>query len=98
MACGDAYTLRYDEVLNHTPRNIKYVDDNTLWDEELDDCWWPMTEYLELMVINGVVVNPEKSIFPKNGLTYCVYHYLIWNKTTGEIHQSYKEFSYFQVH
>ena len=49
VGSGDAYTDRYDRVISDIPRKTKCVDDTALWDTDLEEHWWRIIDYLELL-------------------------------------------------
>ena len=63
LASQDAYTHRYDAIIADIPRKTKCVDDTIIWDADLEEHWWRVIDYLELVGRNGVILNPEKFQF-----------------------------------
>ena len=63
VGSGDAYTDRYDRIISDVPRKTKCVDDTALWDNELEEHWWRIIDYLELVGNAGIILNPEKFQF-----------------------------------
>ena len=62
---GDGYNRRYDDIIEEVDRKTKCVDDVLLWDidTEMEIHWWRVIDYLILVGVNGVVLNPEKFEF-----------------------------------
>ena len=46
------------------------MDDTSLWDEQLNDHWWRIIDYLELVGRNGIVLNPEKFQFAQKEIDF----------------------------
>ncbi len=63
IASGDAFTRRYDEVIADVERIKKCTDDTISWDDELEEHWWRMIDYFELVGRNGIILNPSKLQF-----------------------------------
>ncbi|KAK4305128.1 hypothetical protein Pmani_022960 [Petrolisthes manimaculis] len=63
LASQDAYTQRYDSIITDVPRKTKCVDDTIMWDTDLNEHWWRVIDYLELVGRNGVILNPAKFQF-----------------------------------
>lgn len=70
IASGDGYTHRYDRIIADIPRKTKCVDDTVLWDTSLEDHWWRMIDYLELMGKEGIVLNPSKFQFAETKVNF----------------------------
>ena len=67
---GDAYNRRSDEVLVDVQRKTKCVDDTALWDEDLEEHWWRMMNFLDLAGKNGIVLNHEKFQFAQREVDF----------------------------
>ena len=63
IASGDGYTHRYDQIIADVPQKTKCVDDTALWDDEIEDHWWRIIDYLELTGRKGIVLNPSPTKF-----------------------------------
>ena len=70
MSSGDGYTHRYDKIIADVPRKTKCVDDTALWDESLNDHYWRMIDYLELVGSKGVILNPLKFQFAQKEIDF----------------------------
>lgn len=70
MASGDGYTHRYDRIITDIPRKTKCVDDTALWDNDLEQHWWRMIDYLELTGREGIVLNPRKFQFAREEIDF----------------------------
>ena len=57
---GDAYTRRFDDITAGHPRTVRCVDDTLLWDNDIENSFWHMFNYLKLCHDNGVVFNKDK--------------------------------------
>ena len=49
LASGDAYNQRFGRVLDRTERKTRCVDDVAMWDKDLEEHWWGVLDYLELL-------------------------------------------------
>lgn len=74
LASGDGYTHRYDRIIADVPRKTKCVDDTTLWDEPLEEHWWRMLDYLELMGKEGIVLNRTKFQFSQKDIKFAGFY------------------------
>ena len=63
VSSGDGYARRYDKIIEKFERKTKITDDTAFWDSELEDHWWRMIEYLELVGNYGIILNPDKLQF-----------------------------------
>ena len=70
IASGDYYNQRYDEITADVARIVKCVDDAALWDENLEEHWWRMLDYLELVGKNGIILNPSKFRFAEQTIAF----------------------------
>ena len=67
---GDAYTRRYDEIIDGVERKVKIVDDTLLYDKSNEQAFYHMWDYLTLCANNGVVVNAKKFKFCQNTVDF----------------------------
>ena len=74
LASQDAYTERFDAIIADTPRKSKCVDDTILWDSRLEEHWWRVIDYLQLVGKNGVVLNPTKFQFSSYDVDFAGFH------------------------
>jgi len=74
IASGDGYTHRYDDIIADVPRKTKCVDDTALWDDHIEQHWWRIIDYLELMGKKGVVLNPSKFQFSQKEIDFAGFH------------------------
>ena len=65
VASGDAYNARYDQIIEDVPRKTKCVDDAMLWDDWMEEHWWRILKYLNLLGDNGIIASPKKFQFSK---------------------------------
>ena len=70
LASGDGYTRRYDEIISDVERKTKVVDDTALWDEDLEEHWWRIIDYLELVGKCGIIINPGKFQFSQRDVNF----------------------------
>ena len=71
---GDAFNRRMDEILKDFPRHKRCVDDNLTYDIDLEEHWWRVIAFLELMGKNGLILNPEKFQFCQREVTFAGFH------------------------
>ena len=74
LASQDAYTERFDAIIADVPRKSKCVDDTILWDENLEEHWWRVISYLELVGKNGIILNPAKFQFSASKVDFAGFH------------------------
>ena len=60
LAGGDIYTCRYDEIIKDTECKVKCIDDALLYDYSMKDAFYHTWDFLELCVLNGIVINDKK--------------------------------------
>ena len=72
VASGDGYTYRYDEIIADIPRKSKIVDDTVLWDgiSDIEEHWWRIIDYLQLMGTKGITLNPSKFQFSQRDIEF----------------------------
>ena len=60
---GDGYSRRFDKIIEKFESKTKITDDTALWDVDLQEHWWRMVEFLELVGKHGIVLNADKFQF-----------------------------------
>ena len=71
FATGDRYTGQFVLIIADIPGKIKYGDDTTLWDfGDLETHWWRMTDFLESLVRNGIILNRENIQFAQKEIAF----------------------------
>ena len=70
IASGDGYTRRYDEVVADIPNKTKCIDDVLIWAHSIEDSFFKMVQWLDICGRNGIVLNPEKFVFPRNAVEF----------------------------
>ena len=70
IASGDAYTSRYDIIVENVERMAKCIDDSILWSESTEECFYQVAQYLELCGNNGIVLNQSKFQFAKDQVEF----------------------------
>ena len=70
LASGDGYTRRFDEIIKDVPRKTKCVDDTAMWDTELEEHWWRVIDFLDLLGRNGIVLNVKKFQFAQREVDF----------------------------
>ena len=63
VASGDAYNQRYGRLLDRMVRKTRCVDDVAIWDEDMEEHWWRVIKYLDLVANNGIILSPNKFQF-----------------------------------
>ena len=63
IAAGDAYTSRYDVIIDGVPRKVKIVDDVLLYDFTIEKAFYHTFDFLSLAYQKGVVFNVIKFVF-----------------------------------
>ena len=63
MAAGDAYTARYDRIIEEFKDVKKCVDDSILWAETLEDIFHHTCRYISHCAGAGISFNPSKFRF-----------------------------------
>ena len=71
---GDAYARRYDEVIAGFERKTKCVDDTAMWDDDLEQHWWRMIDFIEHVGRNGVILNFSKLQFAQREIDFAGFH------------------------
>ena len=70
LGSGDGYSRRFDEVIADVERKTKCVDDTCKWDDELETHWWRTIDFLDLLGINGIVLNFDKFQFSQRQVEF----------------------------
>ena len=70
LASGDAYNQRFGRVLDRTERKTRCVDDVALWDENMEEHWWRVIDYLILLGRNGIILSPGKFQFSSHEIDF----------------------------
>ena len=65
VSSNDGYSKRYDRIIESVERKTKVTDDTVMWDsdEELENHWWRVFDYLALVGKYGIVLNGDKFQF-----------------------------------
>ena len=64
-AAGDAYTCRYDEIIEGVERKVKIINDTLLYDESIEQHFYHVWDYLTLSAKNGIIIHAKKFSFAK---------------------------------
>ena len=70
VASGDAYNQRFGRVLDAMERKTRCVDDVALWDVGLEEHWWRVIKYLDLLAKNGIILSPNKFQFSSHEIDF----------------------------
>ena len=62
-AAGDAFVGRVQQIMSHTPRMVRIVDDMCIFDNTIEECFWHAWEVLETCARHGIVINKQKFQF-----------------------------------
>ena len=60
---GVGYTKRMDDITDGVENLKKCIDDSCLYSETIEKCFWQTVKYIDLCARNGMVFNPDKSVF-----------------------------------
>ena len=63
LASGDAYTRRYDEIIEDIPCKVKIVDDTLLYDPSIEESFYHSFDLLLHCAKNGIMLNRDKFQF-----------------------------------
>lgn len=70
LAAGDAYTRRFDEIIEDIPNKTKCVDDTLLWASNIEENFFQTCEFLKRCGDNGITLNPKKFQFGKDEVEF----------------------------
>ena len=70
LSSGDGYNRRFDAILAHFTQLVRCVDDSLLYDENLEEHWWRVIEFLEVAGKGGVVLNSNKFQFAQETVDF----------------------------
>lgn len=70
LAAGDAYTRRYDEIIQSIPNKTKCVDDTLLWAKNIEENFHQTCLFLTKCGENGITLNPKKFHFGKSEVEF----------------------------
>ena len=70
VSSTDGYSRRYDKIIEKVVRKTKITDDTALWDDELEEHWWRIIDYLQLVGTHGIILNSEKFQFCKRSIDF----------------------------
>ena len=65
-----ASTHRYNRIIVDVPQKTHCVDDTVVWDTDLEERWWRMVDYLELVGRESIVLNPKKFKFSQRNIEF----------------------------
>ena len=71
---SDAYTRRFDDIIEHIPRKMKCVDDVLLHDNSIESSFWHTYNFLETCSQKGITLKPEKFNFCKREVGFVGFH------------------------
>ena len=63
LSSGDGYNRRFDAILSSFERKERCVDDTIHYDDELEQHWWRIIDFLTRVGQAGMVLNPDKFQF-----------------------------------
>ena len=70
LSSGDGYDRRFQELLAEIERLLRIRDDCLLYDVSLEDHWWHVMEFLEVVGHGGVVINKDKFQFAEGTVDF----------------------------
>ena len=84
IASGDAYTRRYDDIIQNVPRKNKIVD-VLLHDFDIETAFYHTFDYLYLCAENGTTINPKRFKFAqKEVYRFCTIYYQLGKLQTNK--------------
>ena len=66
VAAGDAYTRRFDEIVNDFPNKTKCIDDTCMWETSIEKAFFQTCQWINLCGQNGIILNIDKFQFAKD--------------------------------
>ena len=66
----NAYTQRFNRIVNGFVDKTKCVDDSLLWAKNIEELFWQTCRYLETTARNGIIMNPTKFVFAKKEVEF----------------------------
>ena len=93
-SAGDAYTKRFDDAIQGIVRKYKCVDDTLLYDNNIEEAFWHVYEFLTTCAAKGITLKPEKFQFARREVDFVGFR-LGWDeyKPTDERLAAIKNFS-----
>ena len=70
LSSGDGYNRRVDEITRHFIRLLRCIDDSLVHDVTLEEHWWRVIEFLEMVGNAGIALNPEKFQFSQETVDF----------------------------
>ena len=65
IAARDTYTRRYDEIIADIKRKVKISNDVLLHDDDMEEHFYRVLDYLTFLYENEIVANMNKSEFAR---------------------------------
>ena len=69
-SAGDAYTKRFDDPIQGTPRKYKCIDNTLLFDSSIETAFGHTYDFLATCAIKGITLKPEKIQFAWRGVDF----------------------------
>ena len=66
LASGDGYTQRFDAIIADFPDKVKCVDDSLKWTFSIENSFFQLCQWCDLLYRNGVTLNPTKLQFAQD--------------------------------
>ena len=70
ISAGDGYTDRMDRILSDFPRLKKCVDDNLLWDDDIQSNFFRVCDFLSLCSSHGMLFGSKKFQFASESVKF----------------------------
>ncbi len=64
LSSGDGFNRRFDDIAAHIVRMERCVDDSLLHDTDLEEHWWRVIDFLELVGKTGMIITQRNSSSP----------------------------------
>ena len=70
ITTDDAYTHRYDNIINDIPCKVKIMDDTLLYNKTIEDFFYHTWDFLALCAEKGIVINEKKFKFCRDTIDF----------------------------
>ena len=70
FSLGDGYNRRFAAISSDFMRKEQCVDDAVVFDENLEEHWWCTIQFLTLVGLSGIVLNPSKFQFVQRSIDF----------------------------
>ena len=67
---NDGYTKRFDDITADVSSHTRIIDDELLWDVDIEGSFWHTMYYIKHCHENGIIFNPDKFQFAKDEVNF----------------------------